>query len=98
QIERIQKQLNRIDEEIQPEKKPYVEPSATDHDSGTKHQGGEQTRDRTGTGSLPRGRAQSSTIQLDNPAGTASNREGGALPATDSGAFRQVPGESRASP
>src|SRR6202166_3015367 len=27
QIERIQKQLHRIDEEIQPEKKPYVEPS-----------------------------------------------------------------------
>ena len=98
QIERIQKQLHRIDEEIQPEKKPYVEPSATHYDSGTEHAAREQTRDRTGTGSLPRGRAQSSTIQLDHPAGTASNREGGALPATDPGAFRQVPGESRASP
>jgi ParB/RepB/Spo0J family partition protein len=98
QIERIQKQLHRIDEEIQPEEKPHVEPSATDHDSGTECAAREQTRDRTGTGSLPRGRAQSSTIQLDNPAGTASNREGGALPATDPGAFRQVPGESRASP
>jgi ParB family transcriptional regulator, chromosome partitioning protein len=98
QIERIQKQLHRIDEEIQPEKKPHVEPGTTDHDSGTECAAREQTRDRTGTGSLPRGRAQSSTIQLDNPAGTASNREGGALPATDPGAFRQVPGESRASP
>src|SRR5277367_4612864 len=80
QIERIQKQLHRIDEEIQPEKKPHVEPGATDHDSGTECAAREQTRDRTGTGSLPRGRAKSSTIQLDNPAGTASNREGGALP------------------
>jgi ParB family transcriptional regulator, chromosome partitioning protein len=98
QIERIQKQLHRIDEEIQPEKKPHVEPGTTDHDAGTECAAREQTRDRTGTRSLPRGRAQSSTIQLDNPAGTASNREGGALPATDPGAFRQVPGESRASP
>src|SRR5271165_4819342 len=32
QIERIQTQLRRIDEEILPEKKPHVEPSATDHD------------------------------------------------------------------
>src|SRR5438105_1114920 len=37
QIERIQKQLCRIDEDIQREKKPHVEPSATDHDSGTEH-------------------------------------------------------------
>jgi ParB/RepB/Spo0J family partition protein len=98
QIERIQKQLHRIDEKIQPEKTPHVEPGTTDHDSGTEGAAREQTRDRTGTGSLPRGRAQSSTIQLDHPAGTASNREGGALPASDPGAFRQVPGESRASP
>ena len=98
QIERIQEQLHRIDEEIQPEKKPHVEPGTTDHDSGTECAAREQTRDRTGTGSLPRGRAQSSTIQLDGAAGTASNREGGALPATDPGAFRQVQGESRASP
>ena len=98
QIERIQKQLHRIDEEIQPENKAHVEPGTTDHDSGTECAAREQTRDRTGTGSLPRGRAKSSTIQLDNPAGTAPHREGGALPATDSGVFRQVPGESRASP
>jgi hypothetical protein len=46
QIDRIQKQLHRIDEEIQPEKKPHVEPSATHYDSGTEHAGSEQTRDR----------------------------------------------------
>jgi len=98
QIERIQKQLHRIDEELPPEKKPYVEPSATHHDSGTEHAAREQTRDRASAGNLARGSAQSSAIELDRPAGTASNREGRALPATDSGAFRQVPRESRASP
>jgi hypothetical protein len=98
QIERIQKQLHRIDEEIQPEKKPHVEPGTTDHDSGTECAAREQARDRASAGSLARGRAQSSAIQLDNPAGIASHRESGALPATDPGAFRQVPGESRASP
>ena len=98
QIERIQKQLHRIDEDIQAEKKPHVEPGTTDHDSGTECAAREQTRDRAGIGSLPRGSAQSSAIQLDGAAGTASKGEGGALPAADPGAFRQVSGESRASP
>jgi ParB family transcriptional regulator, chromosome partitioning protein len=98
QIERIQKQLDRIDEEIQSEKRPHVEPSATHYDSGTTGAGSEQTRDRASVGNLPRGSAQSSALQLDGLAGVASHREGGALPATDPGAFRQVPGESRASP
>jgi ParB/RepB/Spo0J family partition protein len=98
QIERIQKQLHRIDEEILPEKKLHVEPSATHHDSGTEHTGSEQTRDRAGAGNLPRGGTQSSAIQLDSSTGTAPNREGRAIPATDPGAFRPVQGESRASP
>jgi ParB/RepB/Spo0J family partition protein len=98
QIERIQKQLHRIDEDILPEKKPHVEPSATHHDSGTEHTGSEQTRDRAGAGNLPRGGTQSSAIQLDSSTGTAPNREGRAIPATDPGAFREVQGESRASP
>jgi ParB family transcriptional regulator, chromosome partitioning protein len=98
QIDRIQKQLHRIDEEIQPEKKPHVEPSATHHDSGTECAASEQTRDRAGAGDLPRGGTQSPAIQLDRAAGTAPNREGRALPATDPGAFREVQGESGASP
>src|SRR6202011_711957 len=96
QIERIQGQLRRIDEEIMPEKKPHVEPSATHHDSGTEHSGSEQTRDCAGAGDLPRGSAQSSAIQLDSPTGVAPDRKGRALPPTDPGAFRQVQGESRA--
>jgi ParB/RepB/Spo0J family partition protein len=98
QIDRIQNQLRRIDEEILPEKKPHAEPSATHHDSGTEHAGSEQTGDSAGAGNLPRGSAQSSAIQLDCPTGTAPSREGRTLPATDPGAFRQVQGESRASP
>jgi ParB/RepB/Spo0J family partition protein len=98
QIDRIQKQLHRIDEEILPEKKPHVEPSATDHDSGTEHAESEQTRDRAGVGDLPRGSAQSSAFQLDRPAGTTPAREGRAISATDPGAFRPVQGEPRASP
>jgi len=98
QIERIQNQLHRIDEEILPEKKPHVEPSPTHHDSGTEHAGSEQTRDCAGAGDLPRGSAQSSAIQLDRPAGVAPNRKGRTIPATDPGAFRPVQGESRASP
>src|SRR4051794_34843386 len=98
QIDRIQSQLRRIGEEIQPEKKPHVEPSETHHDSGTAGAGSEQTRDRAGVGDLPRGSAQSSALQLDRPAGTAPAREGRAIPVTDPGAFRSVQGEPRASP
>jgi ParB family chromosome partitioning protein len=98
QIERVQNQLRRIDEAIPPEKEPHVKPSATHYDSGTEHAGSEQTGDCAGAGDLPRGSAQSSAIQLDRPAGTAPSREGRTLPATDPGAFRQVQGESRASP
>jgi ParB/RepB/Spo0J family partition protein len=98
QIERIQNQLRRIDEEILPEKKPHVEPSATHHDSGTEHTGSEQTGDRTGAGDLPRGGTQSPALRLDRPAGVTPNRKGRTLPATDPGAFREVQGESRASP
>jgi ParB/RepB/Spo0J family partition protein len=98
QIERIQNQLRRIDEEILPERKPHVEPSATHHDSGTEHTGSEQTGDCTGAGDLPRGGTQNPALQLDRPAGVAPAREGRTLPATDSGAFRPVQGESRASP
>src|SRR5712692_4852773 len=54
QIDRIQKQLRRIDEKLLPEQEPHVEPSATHHDSGTAGAGSEQTRDRASAGDLPR--------------------------------------------
>jgi ParB family transcriptional regulator, chromosome partitioning protein len=98
QIERIQKQLLRIDAAIQPEKKPHVEPSATHHDSGTDCAAGEQARDRTGVGDLPRGRAQSPARELHHGAGVTASGESRTLPATDPGAFRHLPGEPGASP
>jgi ParB/RepB/Spo0J family partition protein len=98
QIERIQSQLHRIDEEMLPEEKLHVEPSATHHDSGTECPASEQTGDRAGTGDLARGRTQSLAIQLHHSAGAETSGESGASPATDPGAFRPVQGESRASP
>jgi ParB family transcriptional regulator, chromosome partitioning protein len=98
QIDRIQKQLQRIGEEILPEKKPHVESSATHHDSGTECEASGQTRDRAGTGNLPRGSTQSPALELHRSAGVAASRESRTAPATDPGAFRQVQGESRASP
>jgi ParB family chromosome partitioning protein len=98
QIDRIQKQLHRIEDVILPEKKPHVEPSATHDDSGAERAGSEQARDRAGVGDLPSGSAQSPPLELHHSAGTAPSREGRTPPATDPGTFRPVQGESRASP
>jgi ParB family chromosome partitioning protein len=98
QLERIQKQLHRIDEEILPEKKPHVEPSTTHHDSGVEYAASEQAGDRAGAGDLPRGGAQGSALELQRGAGTTPSRESRTSSATDPGAFRPVQGESRASP
>jgi ParB/RepB/Spo0J family partition protein len=98
QIERVQKQLHRIDEEILLEKKPHVEPSATHHDSGAEHAASEQTGDRAGAGDLARGGPQSSALELQRGAGTTPSRESRTSPPADPGAFRAVQGESRASP
>jgi ParB family transcriptional regulator, chromosome partitioning protein len=98
QIARIEKQLQRIEEKLLPEKEPHVEPSATHDDSGTEHEEGEQARDRAGAGDLPRGRTQSPAVELHHGAGVAASPESRTAPATDPGAFREVQGESRASP
>jgi ParB family transcriptional regulator, chromosome partitioning protein len=98
QIERIQKQLRRIGETISPEKEQHVDPSATHHDSGTKHAGSEQTGDRASAGGLAGGRTQSAALELHHSAGATAIGESRPLPATDPGAFRPVQGESRASP
>jgi ParB family chromosome partitioning protein len=99
QIDRIQSQLRRMNEEILLlEKKPHVEPSATHHDSGTECQAREQTRDRAGDGNLPRGGTQSPALELHRSAGVAASGESRTSSATDPGAFRPVQGESRASP
>jgi ParB family chromosome partitioning protein len=98
QIARIEKQLQRIDEKLLREHEPHVEPSTTHHDSGTECAASEQTRDRAGAGDLPRGRTPSPALELHHSAGVATSGESRTSPATDPGAFRPVPGESRASP
>ena len=98
QIERIQKQLCRMNEDIQLEKKSHVEPSPTHYDSGVEHAGGEQTRDRASAGNLARGGAPSPALELHRSTGVAASGESRTAPAADPGAFRPVPGESRASP
>src|SRR5436305_5754664 len=98
QLDRIQEQLQRIDETLLPGQELPVEPSATHRDSGTEHAASEQTGDRAGAGGLARGGAQSPPLELQRGAGTAPNREGRTSPPTDPGAFRAVQGESRSSP
>jgi ParB/RepB/Spo0J family partition protein len=98
QIDRIEKQLRRIDEKLLPEQAAHVEPGTTYHDSGTAHAGSSETRDRTPDGDLPRGGAPGPALELHRPAGVAAAGESRTLPATDPGAFRPVQGEPRASP
>src|SRR5262249_27585881 len=98
QIERIEKQLQRIDEKLLPERTPHVEPSPTHHDSGVARAGSSETGDRAGAEDIPCGSAPSPALELHRRAGDATPGESRTLPATDPGAFRPVQGESRASP
>jgi ParB family chromosome partitioning protein len=97
-IDRIGKQLRRIDEKLLPEPTPHVESSPTHHDSGAAQAGSSETRDRAGAGDLPRGRAQSPALELHHRAGARASGESRTVPATDPGAFRHLQGEPRASP
>jgi ParB/RepB/Spo0J family partition protein len=98
QIERIEKQLQRIDEKLVPEQAPHVEPITTHYDSGAAHAGSDKTGDRAGAGDFPCGSAPSPTFELHRRAGVAAPGESRTSPPTDPGAFRPVQGESRASP
>ena len=98
QIERIEKQLQRIDEKLVPEQAPHVEPSTTHHDSGAAYAGSSETGDRARNGDFPCGGAPSCVFELHRGAGVAAAGESRTLPATDPGAFRPLQGESRASP
>ena len=94
QIERIEKQLQRMEEKLFPEEEPHVEPSATQRHSRDAYAGSSETRDRAGAGDFPCGRTQSPALEFHPGARVAPSRESRTLPATDPGAFRQVPGES----
>jgi len=98
QIERIEKQLQRIDEKLVPEQTPHVEPSPTHHDSGIAHAGSRETGDCARDGNLPCSGAPSLALEHHRRAGVATPGESRTSPATDPGAFRPLQGESRASP
>ena len=98
QIERIEKQLQRIDEKLLSEQAPHVESSTTQRDSGAAHPGSSETGDRAGAGDIPRGCAPSPALELHRGTGVAAAGESRTLQAKDPGAFRSVQGESRASP
>jgi len=98
QVERIEKQLQRIDENLLPEQAPHVEPGTADHDSGIAHTGSSEARDCASAGGFPCSRTQSAALELHCRAGVATPGESRTPSATDPGAFRDVPGESRASP
>lgn len=97
-IERIEKELQRIDEKFLSEQTPHVEPSTTHHDSGAARAGNSETGDRASAGDIARGGAQGSQVELGRRTGVAASGESRTAPAKDPGAFRPVPGESRASP
>jgi ParB/RepB/Spo0J family partition protein len=98
QMERVAKQLQRIDEKLVSEQAPHVEPRTTHHDFGTAHAGSGETRDRAGAGNLSCGGAQGPALELHRRTGDEPTPESRTLPATDPGAFRPLQGESRASP
>jgi ParB family chromosome partitioning protein len=98
QIERIQRQLRRIGEELLTEKQPHVESVTTDDDHRTGGAGSEQARDRAGVGDLPGGGAPGAALKVHRGSGTTPGGEGRALLPADPGAFGPMQGEPRASP
>jgi ParB family chromosome partitioning protein len=91
-------QLGRLAERIEKERASRVEPSATNHDSGTAHAGGGETGDSTGAGNLSSDGAQGTAVESGRSAGVAASRESRTVPAAHPGAYPQLQGESRASP
>jgi ParB family chromosome partitioning protein len=99
QMEQARRELNRMAERIGKEQEPkHAEPGTTNRDPGTEREGSEQTRDRTGSGSVATECAQSAALQLHQRAGDPTGGESGAVPRTDPRTFDIVQGESRASP
>jgi hypothetical protein len=82
QMERIQNQLRRLEEKLCSEEKPHVEPSTAEHDFRTACPGDQQTRDLAPAVDLTSDGAASLAVEGYTSSGTASTREGGALPAT----------------
>ena len=99
QIENARRELERMAARIGKEQgTPHAEPGPTDGDSGTARQGSEQARDCTRATTVAPDGAQSAASELHQRAGNPPGGESRTLPATDSGSFAVLQGESRASP
>jgi ParB/RepB/Spo0J family partition protein len=97
QIERAQGELARLAVKIpSPSENSDVEPSPTDHDSGTACPGSQQARDCSGPEPLPFDGSQSPAVELDPSTAALAPGESGALPPANPGADADLPGESGA--
>jgi ParB/RepB/Spo0J family partition protein len=97
-IDGVRYQLEQLAKRMEKEQEPHVEPSTTNHDSGTGPGAHQQTRNCTHPGDLPCQRTQSPALAIVGSSGAASSRESRALPTNDSGALPGVQGESGAGP
>jgi ParB family transcriptional regulator, chromosome partitioning protein len=97
-IARACSQLEQLAERMEKEQEQYVEPSTTNHDSGTRRAESKPTRDCANPGNLPCERTQSPALAILRSAGDASSRESRTLPADDPGPVSGMQGESRPGP
>jgi ParB family chromosome partitioning protein len=98
-IESARRELARMAERIGKERETkHAEPGATNRDSGTEHEGSEQTRDRARVESIAPERAQSPASELHQRPRNPAGGESGTAPPTDPGSCGFLQGQSRASP
>jgi len=98
-LESARRELDRMTERIGKEQETqHAESGTTNRDSGTERAGSEHTRDRAHTEAVAAYRAQSAALELRPGPGNPTAGESRTLPATDSGSFPGLQGESRASP
>jgi len=93
QIDRMEKQLQRIGEQLEGEQETHVEPKSTHDHSGTGRPGDRQTGDRAGAGSQPDIGAPGAARLFGGTARAGPCGESRALPTADFGAAARVQGE-----
>ena len=97
QIASMQSQLEHIHQKLVEEQAPHVEPSATQHDSGTQSTRDRHARDRSSAAGFTGSGAQGTALEVDRGSGTEPARESRTLPPADSGTLQQLQGKSHAS-
>jgi ParB/RepB/Spo0J family partition protein len=99
QIASARRELDRMTARIGKEQEaPHAESGTTNRDSGTEHEGSDQTGDRTRAATVAPDRTQGSTIELQQRSGNPTGGESRTLPATNPRSLDPLQGESGASP